>query len=657
MELIHTGTRFECVASFDERMLPKGARFRWDPKAKKWWTDREETAAKLIDYATDDVKSMLQAAADAREAALAGSRATDYDGELPCPEGEAYLPYQRAGIAYALSHNDVLIGDEMGLGKTIQALGVLNTDESIKTCLIICPASLRLNWAREAEKWLVRPRKIAVISSGKDKWPSAADVVIINYDILKKYREWLHGIDWDCLIVDEAHYLKNPKAQRTQEVYGAWNKDPKKVIKPISARRRVLLTGTPLPNRPIELWPMLKATGLFKSWQYYVKRHCNGHRTRYGWDVTGASNLEDLQEYMREKLMVRRLKKDVLTELPPKRRQVIELPANGALGAVQAEQAYMAERDEILNDLRVAVELAKTSEDPQVYEDAVKALQEGEQAAFTEMSRLRRQTAVAKVPYVVEHLQNAIESSGKVVVMAHHKKVVRAIAADFGDACVTLTGDTKMDDRQAAVDRFQEDPTCTLFIGNIQAAGVGITLTAASHVVFAELDWVPGNLSQAEDRCHRIGQNDSVLVQHLVLEGSLDAVMARKIVSKQDVIDRAMDREVDRNALNEQIVIKTKAASAKRDRDDIGKLAATITLEQSTAILEALQLLSSMCDGAMSEDGSGFNKIDTRIGKSLALNAELSPRQAALGKIIVKKYHGQIGPELMTAIYPDWEEK
>src|SRR3990167_6920453 len=163
------------------------------------------------------------------------------------------------------------------------------------------------------------------------------------------------------------------------------------------------------------------------------------------------------------------------------------------------------------------------------------------QAAFTEISKLRHATALAKLPMVMIHLRDQLDAGNKVVVFAHHHDVVAAIAAEFGAAAVTLTGETGMAERQAAVDRFQSDDSCTLFIGSIHAAGVGITLTAAAHVIFAELDWVPGNLSQAEDRCHRIGQSGSVLVQHLVLDGSIDATMAQTITAKQDIIDRALD--------------------------------------------------------------------------------------------------------------------
>jgi SWI/SNF-related matrix-associated actin-dependent regulator of chromatin subfamily A-like protein 1 len=533
----------------------------------------------------------------------------------------------------------------MGLGKTIQALGVVNADPSVKSVLVICPASLRLNWQREAERWLVRPMSIGIANQ---TFPET-DLVIINYDILRKHRESLRSRTWDLLVVDECHYLKNPKTIRTIEVLGKWHRDPKLALSPIPARRRLYLTGTPIVNRPIELWPILHSTGRpeWRNWRAYVERFCDGEQTRWGWDVKGASNLGELQEILRSTIMVRRLKKDVLTDLPAKRRQVIELPANGALDVVRSENAAWRQREAVLEALQTAVELAKASEDPADYEAAVQALREGYMVAFTEMSALRHETARAKVPYVVEHVLEAVDSSGKVVLFGHHKDVLHAInegLREGGTETVLLTGDMTAVERQASVDRFQTDDNVKVFIGTIGAAGVGITLTAASHVVFAELDWVPGNMSQAEDRCHRIGQSESVLVQHLVLEDSLDARIAKTIVEKQDVIDRALDKAasaVDRSWGT--MITVADVATRNVTCAEIDEEAADIPVTEVVEIHEKLRRLAMMCDGARSIDGAGFNKCDSAIGKSLAARPSLTPKQAALGRRLVHKYRRQLG--------------
>lgn len=314
-------------------------------------------------------------------------------------------------------------------------------------------------------------------------------------------------------------------------------------IPAIRAKRRVFLTGTPLVNRPIELWPIVRSldpNGLGKSWRAYVTRYCAGHETRYGWDVSGASNLDELQTKLRATFMVRRLKSEVLRDLPPKVRQVIDVPADGMRHLLQAEEALFAAHRAVIEKLQASVDELR-EQGGEAYNAAVEQLRTATGVAFEEMARARLDLAVAKLPFVIEHLEAVVESTGKCVVMCWHHEVVDALLAHFGRNAVAVTGKVAIADRQAAVERFQTDPSCTVFVGTIKAAGVGLTLTAASTVVFAEQWWVPGDITQAEDRCHRIGQVNSVLVQHLVVDGSLDATQARVVVAKQAVIDRALD--------------------------------------------------------------------------------------------------------------------
>ena len=644
MRIEYCDRQFVARCTFDERALPKTAKFRWDPDRRIWWTDDPKRAATLAEYCDDSARAAIESHTKAVKDAVEASRAVDADVDIPAPDGLAYLPFQKAGIVYASNREVTIVGDEMGLGKTIQALGIVNADPTVKSVLVICPASLRMNWQREAERWLVRPMSIGIANH---EFPTT-DLVIINYDILRKHRETLRSRVWDLLVVDECHYLKNPKTIRTIEVLGKWHRAPQLALSPIPAKRRLYLTGTPIVNRPIELWPILHSTGRpeWRNWKTYVERFCDGEQTRWGWDVKGASNLGELQEILRSTIMVRRLKKDVLTDLPAKRRQVIELPANGALDVVRSENAAWRQREAVLEALQTAVELAKASEDQADYEAAVQALREGYMVAFTEMSALRHETARAKVPYVVEHVLEAVDSSGKVVLFGHHKDVLHAIndgLREGGIETVLLTGDMTAVERQESVDRFQTDDDVKVFIGTIGAAGVGITLTAASHVVFAELDWVPGNMSQAEDRCHRIGQSESVLVQHLVLEDSLDARIAKTIVEKQDVIDRALDKAssaIDRSWGT--MITVADAATRNVTRTEIDEEAANIPVAEIVEIHEKLRRLAMMCDGALSVDGAGFNKCDTYIGKSLAARPSLTPKQAALGRRLVHKYRRQL---------------
>ena len=649
MELIHDGDKFVMKCTFHEKGVPKSAGFRWNPAEKCWWTDDAKKAGKLAEFANQEASNKLNEALKAHEEKINASKATDADIEIPIPEGLEFLPFQKAGISFCLDKPNVLIGDEMGLGKTIQAIGIININPDCNKVLVICPASLRLNWKNEMEKWLARPLSVAAIES-KNGWRDA-DVVIINYDILNKFSKELRKANWDLLVADECHFIKNPKAMRTKQILGAWNEDPEKAIEPIPARKKLFLTGTPIVNRPIELFPILKHCGIFKNWKYYVTRFCNGHQNRYGWDVSGASNLDELQDILRSKIMVRRLKKDVLVDLPAKRRQVIELPPNGAVKAIRAEQKAQEKHLKKIEKLRIAAELAKASDNETNYQATVARLSAAQQIEFEEMSKIRHQTALAKVPQVIEHVREAIDSSGKVVLFAHHKDVISAIQTEFDNPAI-LVGDTSMAGRQAAIDRFQADENCKLFIGSIQAAGVGITLTASSHVIFAELDWVPGNLSQAEDRCHRIGQENFVLVQHLVLNGSIDATMAKRIIEKQEIIDSALDK--DRPVDDQDIQAVTdhaQAASQNHSRKKIEKEAVEIPEGAIPLIHAALRDLATNCDDAQAKDGKGFNKIDTAIGKSLANYPALTPKQAVLGKIVIRKYKRQIEDVVYNEIF------
>jgi len=554
---------FVLASEYEDRFVPKNAGFRWHPGdgcgrkgcrpcehelGRVWWTADVLRASDLGEYAEDtlraDLEHRAEPAAEARAeeerqaekaaraekrrraTSLRASKAKDAKIDVPSPPGYEYLPFQRAAIAYALSRKNTLLADEMGLGKTIEALGVINADPTAAKILIVCPASLKLNWVRECERWLVVERRVGV--AGKS-FPEDAEVVIVNYAILGKWADELAGT-WDVLIADECHYVKNRKAKRSKHLAA------------LRAKRKLFLTGTPILNRPVELQPIagLLDPDTFGHFLNFAKRYCKPQRNRFGWDFSGASHLPELHEKLRGTIMVRRTKAEVLTELPPKRRQVIELASDGFAELVSVEEAAWDEHKRRLARLRARSGEARATRN-EASDDELRELREGVNAAFGELSKLRHATALAKVPLVVEHVKNALLASPKIVVFAHHRQVVAEIAEAFGKDAVTLTGSHTAEQRQAAVDRFQDEADCTVFVGSIRAAGLGLTLTASAHVVFAELDWVPANLTQAEDRTHRIGQRDSVLVQHLVLQSSLDARMVRTLITKQRVVDATLE--------------------------------------------------------------------------------------------------------------------
>lgn len=705
--------------SYDDRHIPKDAGFWWHGGGKfcesgkcpgcnhglplrKWYTHKPECAARLAHDADEKATALLEGHVKTVEA----SKATDADISVPAPDGLEYRPFQRGGIAYAIERPNTLIADEMGLGKTIQALGVVNAIPEAQSVLCVVPASLRLNWFREIERWIVDPSRFSVhvVEKGTERVktgrkvektvnhrdgttsvqmvdemvskpigiPEYANFVVVNYDLLSgktvknpdynpqdktsKQRIWkpshilseLMARTWDILIVDEAHYIKNPKATRSKAVLGKpGNKrkkeDPIPGLIDRTRMRKLFLTGTPILNRPVEIQPLLAALAPdhFGNFFQFAKRYCDAYQGRYGWDFSGASNLEELQEKLRATVMVRRLKREVLKELPAKRRQVIVLPTNGAKKAVQQEAQAYQKHEGLLDELRNAVDFAHASGNEEAYKAAVAALRDAQQVAFEEMSAVRKAVAIAKVPAVIEHLENAFEQGvDKIILFGHHHDVCNPIYEHFKGTAVLLTGEvTSMTERQAAVDRFQEDPGCNLFVGSIKAAGVGLTLTAAAHVIFAELDWVPANVTQAEDRAHRIGQEESVYIQHLVLDGSLDSTMAQMLVEKQEIADRALD---------DQTLIAVPVTPTKERRVAPRKYPEA-SPEKRAAAHEAMRILAGMCDGAQMEDGMGFNKLDTTVGHKLAALDELTDGQVWLAATLARKYQRQLPDRILVS--------
>ncbi|MFN4295102.1 MAG: DEAD/DEAH box helicase [Thermoflexales bacterium] len=463
----------------------------------------------------------------ALQEAAEASRAVDSDIEIPAPADKQYLPYQRAGVAYATSRRATLIADEMGLGKTIQAIGFMNLHPNLSRVLVVCPASLRLNWLREFGAWDAHGR-FAVIAD--DDWPLRADVVIVNYDKLRKFSKQILAERWGLVVFDESHYLKSPDAIRTKIAFGHGKQAG------IQAERYLSLTGTPILNRPVELWTHLKAYDpelLGRDWYAYVVRYCDGHKEQVArgkevWRVDGASNLKELSLLLRARLMVRRLKRDVLKQLPAKRRRVLALSPDTA-----AARRLIAEERAIVEQMGG-------------YERALEMLGRSSQhiAHVSELARIRRELAMEKAPAVVEHVVDGLGDGQKCVVFCWHKDAARTIAEALEAALESpvpcITGDVDAEERQRIVDRFQLQDRPLVIVATIATMGVGFTLTRADWCVFAELSWTPADLQQAEDRLHRIGQDSAVLADYLIYDDTLEANIAHAVARKQRVTDAAL---------------------------------------------------------------------------------------------------------------------
>lgn len=559
----HRGRGHYALSSPDPAVADRARRagFTYIERSNLWLTRDAYVASRLRDLANDEAMARIDAEMRTHRASVADSRATEANVLIPAPEGLEYLPYQKAGIRFALERENTLIADEMGLGKTIQAIGVVNAMTEARRILIICPASILFNWRNELHKWLVRDYDIAVVTEGRSY--RDADIVVINYEQVLKYLDRIRKTEWDLMLVDEGHKLKNEKAKRTIAIMGRPAKpqldakgdferdDSGRVrftgrIPAISARRRIIMTGSPMLNRPRDLWVIARALAprIFSNFMQFALRYCNAFETKYGWNLDGKSNLHELQEKLRGSFMLRRMKQDVLKWLPPKQRQVIEIQAGRELlAAVRRESEAVAAYDEIRRkiDTLLLPSAATTNRDEHL--EQLASLRRSERIAFEQMSRRRAEVGLAKTPIAIDHIDLLLPQAhnGKLVVMCHHKEVANAIADHYAQIAVRIHGDMDPEARQASVDRFRDDPGVQLMVSTIGAGGEGYDMTAASTMLFVELDPVPDIVCQAEDRIHRVTTRYPVLIQYLVLPGSLDARTAQLMAEKSKVTYVALD--------------------------------------------------------------------------------------------------------------------
>jgi SWI/SNF-related matrix-associated actin-dependent regulator 1 of chromatin subfamily A len=409
----------------------------------------------------------------------------------------ALRAYQKEGVKRLIeitqNRGAALLADEPGLGKTIQVIEFIN-QLALDTILIVCPASLRTNWNNELTEWLVN---------------TLQHIEIVSYEAVVSGKPRLDS--YDLIVFDEAHYLKNSAAKRT------------KACLKLNAKRRLFLTGTPIVNRPMDAFPILQSCGMKLNKTEYGKRYCAGKLIpirwkpvkKYAWDFSGASNTEELGRSLRRNIMVRRTKREVLSELPSKIRQVIELDIE-----LPESEALTVAVDRMFKGFTEAAENIK----------GLKSI------AFTELSKARLSVAQSKLAHTVSFAEDILEEEEKLVIFAYHREIVDAISDHFADRAVKLYGGMTDTQKNEAVDRFQNGDA-KVFVGQIAAAGTGLTLTAAHTMLFAELDWVPGNVIQCEDRCHRFGQTEPVRIFHITAAGSVDARMVKALVDKQKVIE------------------------------------------------------------------------------------------------------------------------
>jgi SWI/SNF-related matrix-associated actin-dependent regulator 1 of chromatin subfamily A len=424
------------------------------------------------------------------------------------------LEHQKEAIEKLLANNKFILADDMGLGKTTSAV-IASLETESKKILIVCPASLKINWEREIKNY--SNKKILIVEGRK--WGSTFDYYIINYDIIKNFHttdksedsedyKLLVNMNFDLAIVDEAHYVSNTTANRTRLLNDVLSKIPKVW----------LLTGTPMTSRPINYFNLLKIVDspLTLNWQTYVRRYCKGYQFTVGnrkvWNTSGASNLDELRD-LTKSYVLRRMKTDIL-DLPEKTITPVFLELTNKMYDEELEE-FMKITSDNKNNETISVTLNR-------------------------LMKIRQLISYEKIPYTCELIDKCLELGKKVIVFTNFTATLDTLYQKYKKNSVVLDGRMSKDKRQESVDKFQNDDKVKVFISNIIAGGVGITLTAADTVIMNDLSFVPAHHSQAEDRAYRYGQKNSVLVYYPIFENTIEKIVYNILQKKKNIIDQVM---------------------------------------------------------------------------------------------------------------------
>lgn len=435
------------------------------------------------------------------------------------------LNHQKEAIEKLAGSKRFILADDMGLGKTTSTI-IAALETGAKKILIICPASLKINWQREIENYSDRS---VFIAEGKN-FSIDHDFVIVNYDILKNFYDiknkdnsLITKGNFDLIIIDEAHYIQNGQAQRTKLV-NSFSKN---------SERLWLLTGTPMTSRPMNYFNLLQLieSPVAQNWMAYAIRYCQGYQFKAGnrkvWNVTGSSNLEELRDRTSRQVL-RRLKTDVL-DLPDKIISPVYLRLKSKL-----YEGLMGEYYDWYEN--------KTDESSSLT------------VQFSKLMKVRQVIAEEKIKDTIELAQNILDQDKKVIIFTNFTDTLNKIADHFGKQAVRLDGSTSKPMRQHAVDQFQENDKIKVFVGNLKAAGVGLTLTAAEAVIMNDLSFVPSDHSQAEDRAYRYGQKSNVSVYYPIFENTIEGAIYDILNKKKNIFETVMGDNLDRADFIEEVM-------------------------------------------------------------------------------------------------------
>lgn len=516
---------FFCNASFTERTIPKGAGFFWDPQRKIWYTQDASVAVRLREFATERAKNKIEKLVLVE---------TPWPYPLPkLPRGLSLYPHQEVAIKFALSRNKSYLGLDPGLGKTIVAARIAEAlkDQTPHGFIYICPPFLVKNTIEEFNKWAPRIR----VSAYNEQESFGAELIVVPDSMLikgetieniKKFAAVNEKYSDLVLFVDEAHRFKNETAKRTIALFGKSSR--LKNVEPIKGLvdlfpRQIYMSGTPMPNRPIELYPILSRITpdsiAFMNRFVYGCHYCAGYKNDFGWDFSGASNVEELARRViapTGKFMLRQ--KKALLNLPPKLEEIFVLDGETSKELRDKESKILSryhKDDDFIKSI-LAASIGRTEEE-------------------LHLMTYRRLLGKEKIKPAVEYIESILEETEEnLIIFGYHQETIDGLEKALGDyQPLVITGDTPAGERQDIVKEFQTNKTKRVIIGNYLAMGVGFTLTKATRVVFVEFSWVPGDNDQASDRAHRIGQDEPVLVQYLVYPDSIDKVVIETLLRKR----------------------------------------------------------------------------------------------------------------------------
>jgi hypothetical protein len=465
-----------------------------------------------VDGMASDALSALRRERDEAQESIRRSRARDAEplDDVAARLGGVLRPFQWAGVRYLLDARRAFLADEQGLGKTVQALATLEADGAYPA-IVVCPASLKLVWEREAHIWL--PHRSVKVISGRSAVPPEADIVILNYEIVAAHRDALARRRPRALVVDESHHCKNPRAKRTQAVRRLAEAVPRDGL-------RLALTGTPVLNHAEELVSQLRVIGRLEDF---------GSGAGFTRQFEGNLSEERLHWHLRRRCFVRRRKDEVLPQLPAKRRVVVPV-------ALANTREYKVAEESVIEWLRSQpLELDELNA-------KISATLRAERLA--QIGTLKRLAARGKLPAALVWIEDFLAHGEPLIVFARHIEVLDAVRARFPDA-LHLVGRDSAKARDEAVRAFQGGSGAQLLVCSTPVAGQGLTLTRASNVCFLELEWTPAMHDQAEDRCHRIGQHDAVTAWYLLAAESIDETIAELLESKRSLVGAVTDGHRD----------------------------------------------------------------------------------------------------------------